>query len=228
MTHNLAKEPNVQEGILPLRVNNKRKKMDEQDYNPNGRLPAPETVLQYVKACFDLFKQQKADRNNRTMLDYPALNLRSPELTALLNGYVLEYCAQLTSRDSITLNVDSGYEKQTLSAVMWDNWQHRYNGNRKKKLYGSRQRLSTAWLHFMMSRGENLRMARLGDLFSHAYDHPEDGYQFTLGVILKMLRGKTNRDGKAAFGSVVRNKDVQTCPVGALAFYLFERFTVSE
>ncbi|KAG0023875.1 hypothetical protein BGZ80_007567 [Entomortierella chlamydospora] len=46
-------------------------------------------------------------------------------------------------------------------------------------------------------------------------------WQFTLGVVLSMLQGKTNKDTWKNYGVVVRNKDVQLCPVGALGFYLY-------
>ncbi|GJJ73296.1 hypothetical protein EMPS_05654 [Entomortierella parvispora] len=227
MTHNVAKhpvDPELPKGIRPLRVSKTK-----DGYDPDGQLPAPETVMQYVKACFDLFKMQKADPSNKVMFGHPTISLRSPELSSLMKGYVLEYSAQLTSEDTATLNFDSGYDIPELSALMWDGWQHRYHGRTKrKKIVGFRSRLSGSWLHFMMSRGENLRMARLSDIFSHAYEHPKDGHQFTLGVILQMLRGKTNRDGKAAYGSVVRNKDVQICPVGSLALHLLERFLLKK
>jgi hypothetical protein len=36
-----------------------------------------------------------------------------------------------------------------------------------------------------------------------------------------------NSDGKLLYGVVVRNKDIELCPVGLLAFYLFELFSVS-
>ncbi|KAG9322895.1 hypothetical protein KVV02_002404 [Mortierella alpina] len=49
----------------------------------------------------------------------------------------------------------------------------------------------------------------------------QDGYH-SLGIILTMLQEKTNREGKENYGVVVRNQEVEICPVSALAFYLLE------
>lgn len=73
-----------------------------------------------------------------------------------------------------------------------------------------------------MCRGESMRMALLQDLHFHAFEFADLAGQFTLGIVLTMFQGKTNADGKMQYGVVVRNKDVEICPVGALAFYLFE------
>ncbi|KAG0054567.1 hypothetical protein BGZ83_010972 [Gryganskiella cystojenkinii] len=41
-----------------------------------------------------------------------------------------------------------------------------------------------------------------------------------------MLQGKLSKDGRPNFGVIVRNKDIQNCPVGALAFYLLEYWEI--
>jgi len=78
----------------------------------------------------------------------------------------------------------------------------------------------------MMCRGENMRMALLQDLNFHAFEFSDATGQFTLGIVLTMLQGKMNADVKLLYGVVVRNKDVEMCPVGSLGFYLFELFMV--
>ncbi|KAG9320896.1 hypothetical protein KVV02_008680 [Mortierella alpina] len=74
----------------------------------------------------------------------------------------------------------------------------------------------------MMCRGENMRMASLCDTSSYIFRHNSQDRHYSLGVTLSMLQGKTNREGKENNGVVVRNKGVEICPVGALAFYLLE------
>jgi len=71
-----------------------------------------------------------------------------------------------------------------------------------------------------------MRMARLQDINIHAFEFADLAGQFALGIVLTMFQGKTNTDGKKQFGVVVRNKDVEVCPIGSLAFYLFELFMV--
>jgi len=46
-------------------------------------------------------------------------------------------------------------------------------------------------------------------------------------LILKFDTGKTNK-GKTLLGRVMRNKDAETCPIGALAMYFFARFNMSS
>ncbi|KAG0222131.1 hypothetical protein BGW42_006859 [Actinomortierella wolfii] len=75
-----------------------------------------------------------------------------------------------------------------------------------------------------MCQREDVRMAMLKDLNFHAFEFSDATGQFTLGVVLTMLQGKMNADGKLLYGMVVRNKDVEVCPVGSLASYLFVLF----
>lgn len=45
-------------------------------------------------------------------------------------------------------------------------------------------------------------------------------------VLQLLIFDKTNQEGKAQYGVAFRNKDVQYCPVGSVAFWLFYRFHV--
>jgi hypothetical protein len=78
----------------------------------------------------------------------------------------------------------------------------------------------------MMTREESTRMALLPDIFSHAFETLDNSGQLTFGVVLMMFRGKTNREGKQQHGVIVRNKDVEICPISCLAFYLVELWMV--
>ncbi|KAI8359581.1 hypothetical protein B0O80DRAFT_233996 [Mortierella sp. GBAus27b] len=102
--------------------------------------------------------------------------------------------------------------------------------SKRRERLGLRNRLSYAWNHFLACRGENLRGARLCDLFPHDFTRftgtgtAQEGSQITFGVVLQMLRGKTNRHADKRFGSIIRNVDVEMCPMGSLAFYFFEKW----
>ncbi|GJJ74032.1 hypothetical protein EMPS_06390 [Entomortierella parvispora] len=68
---------------------------------------------------------------------------------------------------------------------------------------------------------------RLIDLFGQNVARPvrkdrEQERKFVLGVVLMTRQGKMNNNGKIRYNVVVRNPDVEACPVGALAFYLLE------
>jgi len=127
------------------------------------------------------------------------------------------------------LRVTESYGPNGFRRLMRGNWTRNYvqlNQKTRRKLNGFRDRLNLSWSHFMMCRGESMRMARLQDINIHAFEFADLAGQFALGIVLTMFQGKTNTDGKKQFGVVVRNKDVEVCPIGSLAFYLFELFMV--
>lgn len=69
-------------------------------------------------------------------------------------------------------------------------------------------------------------MATLADISAHVFGgNRRDGFR-SLGITLSMMQGKMNREGKENYGVVVRNMDVEICPVGAIAFYLLELWMV--
>jgi hypothetical protein len=43
-----------------------------------------------------------------------------------------------------------------------------------------------------------------------------------------MDQGKTNQYGRHEFGSCIRHRNVKLCPVGALGFYLFFRWSIQN
>lgn len=77
----------------------------------------------------------------------------------------------------------------------------------------------------MLTRGQTIRDTLLSNLFPHHYATSEGGRQFAFGVVVAIPHGKMNQD-HTLHSSYVRNKDVEICPVGALAFYLFELWMV--
>ena len=46
--------------------------------------------------------------------------------------------------------------------------------------------------------------------------------------MLLVNHGKTNAYGKAEYGCAIRHRDVVTCPIGALAFYIVWMFHVEQ
>jgi hypothetical protein len=88
----------------------------------------------------------------------------------------------------------------------------------------------------MMFRSEITRQILLPNIFAHDVEpnhnkNTKDAScredQFVLGVVLMMRQGKTNKDGKIQYEIAVWNKEVDICPVGALAFYLLKLWSVS-
>lgn len=231
MSENLAPEPDPENDVVPLRVKprGKSKEATEGDEEePLCTLPSYETVDAYVKAGTDLYWTQMADHKNVEMHSEPPP--RSPAIQTLMHSYKIRLAETKTSMDPSNLVIEQGHEVNALRQVMRDGWTHNYpqfGGYKRHAVVGFRNRLNATWSHYMMSRSENMRMATFPDIFSHIF-HPEKEteQQMVLGIVLTMLRGKTNREGKANFGVIVRNKDVELCPVGSLAFYLLELWQV--
>ena len=88
-----------------------------------------------------------------------------------------------------------------------------------------RDRFCLLLTNFGILRGESLFKADLSDLAS-IVDRPGT-CQESVVLILQIAIGKVNK-GKTLYGRVMRHKDVELCPVGALAMYLFHRFQVAK
>ena len=201
---------------------------NSEGFNKNDYLPSVELVEAHVKALCELYETQKT-QEPVTMKgeEYP----RTPGLKSLLRRFRLRRGEIAKSAHSETLTVGDGYELDFLREIMRVGWTHQYqteenSSTRRRGIIGLRNRFSLCWSHFMMCRGEIMRLARLQDLHFHAFEFADLAGQFALGIVLTMFQGKTNADGKKQYGVVVRNKNVEICPVGALAFYLFELFMV--
>ncbi|KAE8181731.1 hypothetical protein CF336_g8816, partial [Tilletia laevis] len=87
---------------------------------------------------------------------------------------------------------------------------------------GLRDRLAFLISHYALLRGDNARKLELADL--HHLELEGEGPSSCFAVVLLLANGKTNQAGRVEYGSFMRNRDVQLCPVGALALYLFSRF----
>lgn len=80
--------------------------------------------------------------------------------------------------------------------------------------------------HFALLRSESMIGLDFADLFS--VELPDEGITPCTAVIVIMRSGKTNQFSNIEYGSFIRNKDVEVCPVSALAQYLFYRFHCSN
>jgi hypothetical protein len=88
-----------------------------------------------------------------------------------------------------------------------------------------RDRFCLLLTNFGILRGESLFKADLSDLASII--EKRGTCQETVVLILQIAIGKVNK-GKTLYGRVMRHRDVELCPVGALALYLFYRFQVAK
>lgn len=230
MSENLAEDTDEENDIHPIRVHRAKmeKARNSEGFNKNDYLPSYELVEAHVKALCDLYETQKTKEPVAMAgQDHP----RTPGIKALLRTFRLRRGEIAKSAHAETLTIGDGYEVEFLREIMRVSWTHKYqkdnnSSSRRRGLIGLRNRFTLCWCHFMMCRGENMRMATLSDISAHIFRRNlQDGFH-SLGIILCQLHGKTNREGKENYGVVVRNKDVEVCPVGALAFYLLEMWMV--
>ncbi|KAG9327585.1 hypothetical protein KVV02_003830 [Mortierella alpina] len=163
-------------------------------FNKNDCLSSVELVKAHVKVLCDLYGTQKAkDRVAMAGQDHP----RTPGIKALLRRFRLRRGEIAKSSHAETLTAGVRYEADFLREVMRVSWIHSNNSSSKRRQHvGLRNRFSLCWCHFMMCRGENMRLARLSNVSAHIFRrNSQDGYH-SLGIILTMLQGKTNREGK--------------------------------
>ncbi|KAE8241896.1 hypothetical protein A4X13_0g7214 [Tilletia indica] len=78
--------------------------------------------------------------------------------------------------------------------------------------------------HALMGRSEDLRNAKLAATYTIAV--PQSRPQPSTAFVVTLRSGKANTTGRNEWGVAARHKDVEKCPVGALAMYLFERWDV--
>lgn len=109
-----------------------------------------------------------------------------------------------------------------------------YNSDEHKKMAryfmgeadgrGLRDRLDYLLGHALIARGETTRKLQLPDLFTK--EMKNEGPTTCLAVMAIMDQGKVNQFGRIDYGGCIRHRDVEVCPVGALAMYLFWRYHV--
>jgi hypothetical protein len=203
---------------------------EQANETPNGvRVGAEVSPRKLAKPYMEAYKQ-KIGMNTNSPFIFFLLHLSTYSLltSPFTSAFMLGELIKATKFHD--LSITEGYNKQRFRRMMKSFWTRNYvqeDQKTRRKLNGLRDRLNLAWTHFMVCRSENIRMALLQDLNFHEFEFSDAPGQFTLGIVLTMLQGKMNADGKLLYGVVVRNKDVELCPVGSLAFYLFELFSVS-
>jgi hypothetical protein len=81
-----------------------------------------------------------------------------------------------------------------------------------------RNRMIHFLCHACLLRGESARNLELPDLFSVVLEH--EGHSDCRALVIIMEHRE--------FGSCIRHRNVEICPVGALAFYLFFRWNIQN
>jgi len=177
-----------------------------------GTVVGGSTVCGYTNAVVDLYNQQVALRINSN--GHP----RSPQVRQLLRN-VKAQTAQTKKKNYQDRGIGSlldSYHSEKQFEQICDSFCVRGD---------LRGRAAFLVSHFGLLRGENVRDLELADMFSQPLD--KEGFQPCTAMVLLIQHGKTNTYGKLQHCGFMRNKNVHLCPIGAVAFYLFERFHVT-
>ncbi|POM81218.1 Hypothetical protein PHPALM_844 [Phytophthora palmivora] len=176
-----------------------------------GHIVGGSTVCGYVNAIVDLYNQQVALRINSN--GHP----RSAQVKQLIKN-VQAQATERKKRNYQDRGVGSlldGFHSEAEFKLICDTF---------FLLDDLRGRAAFLVSHYGLLRGENIRDLELADMFSQKLDG--EGFQPSTALVLLIQHGKTNTYGKLQHVGFMRNKNVHVCPIGAIAFYLFERFHV--
>lgn len=102
------------------------------------------------------------------------------------------------------LRVNDGYGPHGFKRMMRSNWGRNYqqiDQKTRRRLNGQRERLCLCWSHFMMCRGETMRMARLQDLHVHAFEFAD-----LAAICLGSCTYNVPRENKRGWKDAVRRR----------------------
>ena len=177
------------------------------------------TFSLYTAAIVDLWKEQVSMGLNHH--PNPRTNGKAwkEAHAALKRGQHQAKRDQYVDRGSGTLQ--DGYTRDQFVTCLEGLWR---NGSESRQYVEPYLRTVCDLLldHTMLLRGHSTRACQLADLFTLEFQN--EGVTPCWPVIMVMDQGKTNQFGKREYAACIRNREVITCPVGALAFYLFYRW----
>ncbi|KAG2216357.1 hypothetical protein INT45_001609 [Circinella minor] len=179
-----------------------------------------ESNQQYIKAVIDLYHDQVAAGVN----SHP--HPRGQKVNTWRKGKAKHNRDTLyesfTDRGVGTLQ--DGYDYNEMVAVSL----YFFTNRDHEPVAEMRNRASFLMHHMMMLCGENSRFAEFADLFG--INFPEDEENSTPCPVLAFYSdfGKTLANRNRMYFAIIQHKDVQVCAFGAIAFYLFYRFHMSN
>ncbi|KAE8964038.1 hypothetical protein PR001_g29185 [Phytophthora rubi] len=174
------------------------------------------TVEMYVNAVSDMYSDQQSRGANSH--PHPRNSLIKALLTSLKREKHTKNKREYVDRGVGSL-LDGYCTTDDLIAIS----RYYMNLNTGSDL---RNRLSHFLCHACLLRGESARNLELPDLFSVVLEH--EGFSDCRALVMIMEQGKTNQYGRREFGSCIRHRNVEVCPVGALGLYLFYRWSIKN
>lgn len=79
--------------------------------------------------------------------------------------------------------------------------------------------------HYGLLRGESTRAIQLADMQMYDLENTE-GPTSCDALLILLLNGKTNQEGRNEYMGAIRNRNWDICPLGALAMYFFYRYVL--
>ncbi|KAG2776784.1 hypothetical protein PC116_g7881 [Phytophthora cactorum] len=162
----------------------------------------------------DLWKQQARAHINSN----PSPRIEVVKTLLKVTEYEKDERKRKTMEDRGADTMLDGYtttdQIRRISQFFWDNV--REPGTRLRNM------LAFLLCHYALMRGK----MELADI--HSVNLENEGYSPCRAVVLVMRQGKTNQVGRIEVGAFLRNKSVELCPHGLLAFYLFWRWLVDR
>lgn len=177
----------------------------------------------YVAAILNLYKQQHSLGNNTN--PHP----RGVKLKAVLETRAKKEAVRRKSQyeDRAAGTLIDGYRPEHIERFVracWQQWSVRKGVNRQTVESLLRTGADFLMAHCMLLRGECRRTIQFPDLFSIELENEGPTPCHALIVILR--NGKTNQCGRLEYGVAVRHKNLFSCPLSQLAFYLFFRWNI--
>ncbi|KAF9167117.1 hypothetical protein BGX20_011699, partial [Mortierella sp. AD010] len=187
-------------------------------------LPSMSILLQHISGVNDLRMSQG---NSGILKDVGGRvrAIRGAAVDAITNAYKTRIAdnPRTESKKYATIKHADGKELDKLHDMMKAAWTDGYckdgikNGkDPPHKLTSLRTCLIVSWKHFMMMRGENIRMAKLPHINFHHFANLTGAITgprpSTFAIVLIMPQEETLRHGGCAYGVAVRNSEVEICP----------------
>ncbi|KAG2212447.1 hypothetical protein INT45_001450 [Circinella minor] len=192
---------------------NRKRKRDDGETIPLGY----ESNQQYIKAIIDLYQDQVVSGENKHPHPWgQKLNTWRKEK---MHSNRKTCCENYVDCGIGTL--DDGYNYDEIVSVSL------YFFDRATEAE-MQNHASFLMHHMMMLCGESSRFAEFADLFRMSF--PEDEIHSTSCPVFAFYTefGKTLSNGNQSNFATIRYKDFRVCAFGAVAFYLFYRFHISN
>jgi hypothetical protein len=170
-----------------------------------------ELYLGFVKAIASLYNEQVALGTN--IHAHPRGHLTKTFLDTLIKKTTQKKRENFEDRGKNLLN--DGYSKKEMSNVS----KHFLNNATP---VSTRNRLVFLMSHAMLLRSQNATGMQLADLFCMEVE--DQGLSECVAIVANIDWGKTNNSGKAEYGSCIRHKNAEVCPVNAFAMYFFSLY----